>query len=363
MFDMNLDYTNIIAGTSDTYSKAYKEAAANTNVETDKGVKILTNFLKSIESLNSKENVKDTRISSSKGNIKSFSGYEDINTTINFLNKNFKGAPDVKECIKIFNALEKYTSQYTQAYEKKNRLIVLEYENALYLLVTGLSSIVANRMDVVTDGEEIKIQSKGVNRASAIEKALSEMAKTLDSASHDDYLNTLLDAKAEAVAVKESVYTEVTAADVAGYIGNTVGMVKNVFSKGGTLAKKGINIFKAARGTFFGIVPLIRSVLYLRYKKKADTILALEQQALFIRNNIEKLENIKNMDPKKKAVVIKKQQAVAERYMKKAAKLRAQLMETEKEASTAQAAEDKKIGNTDDDFVLENGMSVKECFE
>ena len=49
--------------------------------------------------------------------------------------------------------------------------------------------------------------------------------------------------------------------------------------------------------------------------------------------------------------------------MKKAAKLRAQLMETEKEASTAQAAEDKKIGNTDDDFVLENGMSVKECFE
>ena len=89
MYDMALDYIEIVAGTSKTYSTAYQEAANNIDVSSTKGLKILTNFLNNIESLNNKASVKDTRISSSKGNIKSFSSYENVKSAINFLSKNF----------------------------------------------------------------------------------------------------------------------------------------------------------------------------------------------------------------------------------------------------------------------------------
>lgn len=359
MYDVNLNYLHIIAGTSNEWTTAYKEAANNVGVDTTKGIKILTNFLNNIEQLNSKDAVKDTRISSSKGNIKSFSGYENIKTSISFLSKNFKDAPDVKECVTVFDALEKYAPQYSKAYDKKSRLIVLEYENTVYLLVTALSSIIANRMDVVTDGAEIRIKKSGVNRASVIEKTLAALADQLGDRNHGEYLDSLLEDKGEETPIKEG-FLDVASTAATG-VKDTVGMLVNVFKKGGTLAKKGINIFKASKNTLFGMVPLIRSVMYLRYKKKADTIISLEQQVVFIKANIDRLQN-KNMDPKKKEEIIKKQQAVCEKYMKKAAKLRAELTETEKEASTEQAKDDKKIANTDDDFILEDGISVKEIF-
>ena len=63
------------------------------------------------------------------------------------------------------------------------------------------------------------------------------------------------------------------------------------------------------------------------------------------------------MDPAKKAAIIKKQQAVCEQYMKKAEKLRAELCEAEKAASTAINKSNpdmkKTNNNADDDFVLE----------
>ena len=349
MYDVNLNYLEIVAGTSNTFSSAYKEAAENVGVDTNKGIKILTNFLSNIEQLSNKEVVKDQRISSSKGNLKNFSGYENIKSAISFLSKNFKDAADVKECITVFDALEKFSPQYSSAYDKKARLVVLEYENAVYMLVTALSSIVANRMEVVTDGAEIRIKKSSANRASYIEKTLGEMAKLLGDRNHGEYLDAVIKEvyNASPAPLKEDAIS----AAIEG-VKDTVGMIVNVFSKGGELAKKGISIFKAAKNTFFGVVPLIRSVLYLRYKKKADTINSLEQQVIFIKANIERLEK-KQMDPAKKEAIIKKQKAVCEAYMKKAAKLRAQLSETEKEASEEIKKDDKKISNTDDVFVLE----------
>ena len=362
MYDVNLNYIEIVSGTSDVYSKAYTEAANSIDVNTDKGVKILTNFLTSIESLNSKDSVKDTRISSSKGNIKKFSAYDDVSTAINFLSKNFNDAKDVKDCIKLYDALEKYAPQYGDCYDKKVRLGILEYENALYLLVTALSSIVANRMEVVTDGAEIRIKKNGVNRASVIEKTLDGMASTLSDRNHKEYLEALIKEvyNVEPTPLKEDAIGVVTTA-IAG-VRDTIGMVVNALKTGGSVAKKGFSIFKAVKSTLFGVIPLIRSVLYLRYKKKADTIGSLETQVAFITKNIERLQNVQGMDPAKKEQIIKKQKAICEQYMKKAAKLRAQLTETEKEASEEIKQNDKNIGNTDDDFVLESGDKLADFF-
>jgi len=123
---------------------------------------------------------------------------------------------------------------------------------------------------------------------------------------------------------------------------------------------------RAVKDSIFGIVPLIRSVMYLKYKKKADTILALEQQVQFIQQNINQLENRSNIDPKKKEHIIKKQQAHIDAYKKRAEKLRAELMETEKDASNAIKNDNPNMSkedtpNKDDDFVLE-GKTIKEIF-
>ena len=115
----------------------------------------------------------------------------------------------------------------------------------------------------------------------------------------------------------------------------------------------------------FGIIPLIRSVLYLRYKKKADTVLALEQQANFLEQNIEALKNKQTDQPHKKEQIIKRQQAIVDGYRRRAEKLRAQLTEGEREASAGiqsmnQEIHDKKDDDTD--FVLETAGYVTEAF-
>ena len=54
-----------------------------------------------------------------------------------------------------------------------------------------------------------------------------------------------------------------------------------------------------------------------------------------IKDNIEQLEKEKTRDPKEKEIIIRKQKAYIEAYNKKCEKLRAQLMDTEKEAVNA----------------------------
>jgi|GEM_PF-788200 len=347
------NYLEIIAGTSNRISPAYMEAASNVDKDTKTGLTYLKNFITDIEKIASKDVVKDERISKSRGNIRNFSAYENIKSALSFLKKNLGTLESVKECDKVFESLERYQSLYTDAYDKNVRLVVLEYENSVYLLVTSLSMIMANNMDVVSNGTEIRIQKKSATTFGIIPKTLKDLAKQLTDSKHRDYLEELINAvNNKEISVNE--YTSFTEAS----IGDTIELISALFNSTGKIVKAGANIFKSIKNTMFGIIPLIRSIIYLRYKKKADTILSLEQQVEFIQRNIEQLENMKNMDPKKKEIIIKKQQAVCEQYRKKAEKLRAELCETEKAAATEIKKENPKISSKheDDDFVLESSV-------
>lgn len=353
---INTDYLSIITESASPLSPVYKEAADNAEKGTNKGLAQLKNFITSIENLSKKPGVKDTRISSSKGNIKEFSGYEDIKHAIEFLNKNLSGVADVKECVTIYDALENWASLYERGYSDNIRLIQLEYENAVYMLATGLSTIISTNMDVVANGTEIKMVKKSASTHGIIQKTLKDLAKELGNRNHKEYLEALL--KASGKNINESVYTE----GVVEAVMATFELIKNLFTNGYSILSKGAMVLKTVKKSIFGIVPLIRCCMYIRYKKKADTIVALEEQMVFISRNIEQLKNMKNMDEVKKRMIIRKQEATIEAYRKKAEKLRAELMETEKDAAVAIKKEDPQMKDTDGDLVLESGRTIEEVF-
>lgn len=363
-YNMNTDYLQIIAGTSNRYNPVYEAAEKDVDKNTDKGLKYLQNFLNSIENISGKKGVQDQRISKSHGNIREFTGYDNIKFAVDFLSKNLGNIQEVKDCSDMLKYLQKFQPQYTEAYDKKNKLGILEYESGVYMLTTTLSMLIANNIDVVANGTEIKIQKTKAETFGVIPKTMHNFVLQLKDTNHKLYLDELnksLDKTPEMKATTEGVYVE----DVAGVItaisaGASLGyqIIKNLFGA----VKGGFNIFAKIKKSVFGIVPIVRSVAYLRYKKKADTVVSLDQQCEFIRNNIDQLQNRTNMDPKKKEEIIKKQKATIEAYQKKANKLRAELMETEKDASTAQAKEDKQIGDVDDDMILESGRTIIDMF-
>lgn len=355
------DFLEIISGTNNKLHPLYTEASNNVNNDTPKSLNYIKKFITSIENIANKESVKDHRISKSKGNIKNLSLYEDIKVSINFLKKNLGN--NVKNLDDIFNALEKFQPQYSEAYEKNVRLVELEYENAVYLLITGLSLTMAENINIVQNGVSIKIEKKSSNNNGIIKKTISDFAKQLNSKNHKEYLDELIKSK-EYLKINTNIEESVSFMEAT--VSNTIELVDLIFTGVGKIGHYTMNIVKSVKSSLFGIIPLIRSCLYLRYKKKADTIIALEQQVEFINQNIERLENRTNINEKEKAAIIKRQKAVIESYNKKAAKLRAQLIDTEREAANNIESDNKDIksskNNNDDDFILENGISILELY-
>ena len=89
---------------------------------------------------------------------------------LDFLNKNLGKVRGVGDCQDMYDILVKYQPQFTEAYEKKMRLVMLEYESAVYMLVTNLSMILANNMEVVSNGTEIRIKAKSEETFGTIPK-------------------------------------------------------------------------------------------------------------------------------------------------------------------------------------------------
>ena len=340
------------SGTTNIVSSAYTEAVAmleNVNV---KSMSYLKNFVTSIEDLASREGVRDERLSKSKGNVQKFSGYNNIKVGLDFLSKNIPNEELIKNLKDILRALETNQTSYIDGYSKHIRIIILEYEASLYMLVTGISFALASYTDIQQNGAQVKIVKKsGGKDKGVIAKTIRELAKELNTKDHTKYLEELVKAK-DSVAVSTKVesvaFTEAA-------VSETIDLIKSIWNGLGAAKTIGTSLFKMLYRTMFGIIPLIRSALYLKYKRKADTILSLEEQIQFIEMNIDQLKNIKTMDETKKAEIIKKQQAVIEAYKKKSEKLRAELIETEKEAVVAIKENDPVIKKKDpaDDFILD----------
>lgn len=381
---MNIDYpithdpVEILAGTSNTTSPLYMEAAKLLGGDDNKSLGYLKNFVTSVEKAATQAG-SDSRISATRGTLTKFSKYKDVKDGLKLLRENFGGLDFVKNLQSIHDSVIANEPQYSDGYEKHIRLIILEYEAAVYLLVTGISFAIASYVDVKLTGTKIVIAKKSGADKGIIVKTARDMASKLKDKGHKEYLTTLITAKdakplrdGEPVKIKEdepSKKSDTSKKDESdeekelkesvliteAAIGDTIELWTSIAYGIGKVAGITKRIFMNVKKTAFGIIPLIRSILYLKYKKKADTVLSLEQQMVFIRMNIEQLQNIKGMDEAKKKEVIKKQEATIEAYRKKAEKLRAELSDSEREVSTAAKTDDAEVKKApaNDDFVLD----------
>lgn len=346
------DFLTIIAGTSNTISSAWTEAAADLN-DKDKTLKHLKNFMTSIDNVASKKGAVDPKIPASKGVIKNFSGYESIASAFSFLSKHKSAAAAsiLKDLNTLHSCIEKYGHFYETGYSHNISLLKLEYESAMYLLVTGLTMAISYCYDVTDSNGTVKMVPKTGASFGTTGKMIHQMAGEISGKKHADYLDKLTKA-ATSTPVSESFEFYTEAVSFAGIVG-TINLVSNLIDSVSHVGSFALRTGKEIVRSVFGIVPLIRSCIYLSYKRKADTILALEQNVAFIEQNIDRLEKRTNMDPAQKANIIKKQQAVIEAYKKKAEKLRAELEEGDKDAATVIQKENTTIGK-DDEFVLES---------
>lgn len=358
-YTISNDFFEIISGTTNKLHPLYMEASKNVDSNNSKSVGYIKNFVKSIENIASKDKFKDERITKSKGNVKNLSSYEDIKTSMEFLKKHISGNSTLKGLTNIFDSLEKYQPQYTEAYEKNIRLVVLEYESAVDMLITGITMTIAENIEIEQAGSKLTIKKTSIKQNGIIHKTIEDLSKQLNSKTHKQYLEEMIKSK-EYAKVNTNISESVTFTEAA--VADSLELIDVMITSIGKIGHYTANIVRTIKNSLFGILPLIRTCVYLRYKKKADTILSLEQQVEFINQNIEHLQNRTNIDPKEKERIIKKQTAVIEAYKKKAAKLRAQLSDGEREASNELNKENPSIKNVDDDFVLENGMTLKDIF-
>lgn len=373
-YKLTHDIVEMISGTSSQTARVYIETTNRLDTNAPEAMGYIKNFITSIESIASDENVKDERITSSAGNIEKFSGHGDIQGAMEFVGKHLSGMEISQNLRDIYYALKEYRIQYQDGYDKQVRLVMLEYESAVYMLVTGLSFAIANNIQVQSQGTQVKFSARNRGTRGVITKTCKDLAKKLNDKNHAKYLNGLLEIKSN-MPIKQDVPTPETppiepslstatapaptpveptvTPPVPGQapvsvtpvgesavqtpvttVSDTIDIVSSLYSGVARIGRGVLNIGRSIKRTMFGIIPLIRSVMYLRYKRRADTVLGLEQQMYFIRMNIDQLKNMKNVDEKEKVTIIKKQMAVIEAMKKKSEKLRASLIETEREAAT-----------------------------
>jgi len=351
MYNVTTDPIEILSGTNNRLHPVYVETAKDVGSDSSKSLGYLKSFLKSLDSANKKAG-SDAKISGAKGNITNFSGYDDIRTSMSFLDKHISGNSFYKNLKDIYNCLDSYTNSYVEAYERNVTIAKAEFECALHLLVMGLAWSTANYLEMAHTKDGSIIVKKRIGRSSPmLTKLASDMASRLKSTDHKSYLQQIVKGKTMLKQESGLDLTYLTEGDIMD-VWKIFTSITSGIGKGYTVGKR---VLQTIKRSMFGIIPLIRICLYFRYKKKADKILALQQQVAFIKLNIDQLQNKKNMDPAKKEEIIKKQQAVVEAFNKKAEKLLAELSEEESEVVTELKKNDSEIKNDsskNDDFGL-----------
>ena len=359
LYDFCDDYMTILAGTSNRLARAYVEAAEHVEKDDDASVKYLKKFIGSIEKLSKSPKVNDARITKSKGFLREFEEHENIDYMLKFLQQYVK-EPIVGDLKKIYDAVTSYGTEYRSGYDKNVRLVELEYESAVYMLVTGLVYTMSNCVEFAQQDTGFKIVKKAIDKRDTIAKMTSKMAKQLSEKDHKLYLSKLVEAATVArrdsgKPVAESYEGEYTIESV---VGDALDLFDAITNNIGRIIGAGKMMIRTMKRTMFGILPMIRGVIYLHYKKKADHIANLEQQCAFLKMNIDQLNRRTDLSKEEKERLIKRQSAYVKAYEKKAAKIRAELNEQSRDAAASLEKDREVIQNApksnDDDMVLES---------
>lgn len=292
----------------------------------------------------------------------------------------YKALEETKE---VIGYIKKYKSYYEKSYDKKITLINQEYECSCAIATLGMlyGVVQANSMFAsekilkdmekelinigtnITHDKNIKYdKNKAHKQSKVIGGIIHDLLKELKSSTHVKYLEVMIKAK-DNKPIKESyeidsILAESSVTEIAVAINTIRESLWGIF-------KYGTDIVNTVIRTITGIVPLIRSIIFLNYKKKVDAINSLEEQIEYLEMNINQLKNIKTGNKKEVAhrtEIIKKQSAIIEQMKKKAYKMKEEfgLLEDEVEEDINKSNAELKndsippvASSSDDDFVLD----------
>lgn len=294
----------------------------------------------------------------------------------------------------IEQMMMKYKSHYERGYETKSILVMQEYEASALMLLIGAVNTVLNvnvfclMLQQWMSGKEATFHpgdyEKGKPEATQekerkfIEKILKDLATELGKSSHESYLKSMNEVKkeipvtankekpalAKIVGVKDAakadpeVVQESACYLEASEIQSVISLVAGIRDSIVTIIEKGWLTVKLVISSVFGIVPLIRSIIFLNYKKKISAIIALEENTECLKANIEALKANTKMNSLKKQQIINAQEKKLASYKKRILKMKAEFDIMEEDAQKAVMESNKNIGkdtagqNSDDDLVL-----------
>lgn len=283
----------------------------------------------------------------------------------------------------VVEYIRKYKSYYEKSYDKKITLINQEYECSCVIVALGMlygvvqaNSIIASEKSLkdmeniltdvganMTHDKNVKYdKNKARKQSKVIGGIIRDLLKELKSSTHVKYLEVMIKAK-DNKPIKESyeidsMLAESSVTEIAMAINTIRESLWGIF-------KYGTDIVNTVIRTITGIVPLIRSIIFLNYKKKVDAINNLEEQIEYLEMNINQLKNVKTGNKKEVAhrtEIIKKQSAIIEQMKKKAYKMKEEfgLLEDEVEEDINRSNAELKndsispiSSSSDDDFVLD----------
>lgn len=341
------DIMEILSGVTNTTSPLYTEAVKNVNGSTEKKLAILKRFMTSI---NSRGMIDNKEILASKGDIKKYSKYGDIVSGLDKL-KSFMGSnKEYKSLQTILTELEKHRDDYVRGYEKKIPLLTLVYESSAFMLIDGVNYLIANCIEVVEHNEKVEMKFKGAAPKGIMTKTINDLAAQLSSKSFNNFIEVAIDTvNKDIVTTEATVFEEASGGSV---VTDVVALVERILSfvgkHGLAVVRGGYEIIKAV----FNIVPIVRNIIFIYYKHKVDKIERYEILIQFIQMNIDQLNNKKDMDPKEKEKIIKKQKATIQRYTNLANNLRARFTDVEQQVENDVDADNASIRNAEDDFEI-----------
>lgn len=307
------------------------------------------------------------------------------------LNNMKKSKKDIENLERILNQMKKFQQYYERAYETKSILINQEYECGALILIMGALNIMLNTNYLLSEFQSLNAgvepafhpadyararvddESIAWSKASKsgqgysnlaernfVRRILNDFAKELTKPSHENYLKGMNSAKinkatelepsatdmakakideadtkkeVKEMAVKESTY--ITESE----IGQVLQIVNSIRDGIYNIVRGGISTLKVVWNSVFGIIPLIRSIIFLNHKKRINAILALEENVEYLQANIDSLKVNKTFTDVEKQKIIAAQKKKLEGYKKKIAKMKAEfdIMEDDAEKMTKES--------------------------
>lgn len=305
-FDPFLESARILCESGDLGMVEYKGIV--TVLEDAENPKTSKYLEKLYESILSKGHVDFDDIPNSKGDIKTYKGYQNMIETLNNIN-GLANVQNVKQVVTYVNIIltaisniDRFSDLYSKGFKLRNDYIMLEYNTFVYSCVQATSSLITEFVDYMKrpDAGAVQITIKN-NKFKAnifyIEQ-LQKFNNVITNMDYKSFLNYMINKETENFIGTEVLVGVATVSIVA-----------------------------------MAIVPITREIVYRFYHDKNRISECLAEQAYFLEMNKASVNSNTQLTSDKKKEILKRQERLQKALMKLSNKLKVEYAQAEANAS------------------------------